>query len=104
MRQALLFSMVLLIAVLAAGCSTVGKEFDSSKVGNIKKDVTTQSEIRQWFGLPFKEGRENGQINWTYQYDEYSPSGGGRSKELIILFDDEKIVRAYRYTSNIEKQ
>lgn len=104
MRQALLFSTVMLIALLVAGCSTVGKEFDSSKVGNIKNGATTQSEIREWFGPPFKEGREDGKVNWTYQYDEYSAAGDGRSQELIVLFDDEKIVQAYRYTSNIGKQ
>lgn len=96
--------MVLLFAAFVIGCGTVGKDFDSSRVGSVKKDVTTQSEIREWFGPPFKEGQENGKTNWTYQYEEYNSFGDGQAKELIILFDDNKIVRAYRYTSNIGKK
>jgi hypothetical protein len=95
-------SRVFLLAfyMLVAGCGTVGKDFDSSKVQKIQKNVTTQLEILDWFGVPFKEGTENNHTMWTYQRDTWQAIGEGQSKGLVILFDDKNIVKAYRYESN----
>lgn len=90
-----------MIAALLAGCGSVGKNFDSSNVKNIQNNVTTQSEIVEWFGSPFKEGQENGRTMWTYQYDKYS-GGDSKSKDLVLLFDGNNKVIAYRYTSNMD--
>ncbi len=94
----------LLMAVLLfpvwLGCASVGKEFNSEKVKDIKNDVTTQLDIIDWFGVPFKEGNENGYTMWTYQIDKWKVVGEVESKGLVILFDDKNIVKAYRYESN----
>ena len=68
----------------------------------IQNGVTTQSQILDWFGVAFKEGRRNGNPMWTYQFDAWSSFGKDKSKELIILFDKDNIVRAYRYASNMD--
>ena len=90
--------MVLLLSVWL-GCASVGKDFNSEKVKDIKNNITTQLNIIDWFGLPFKEGNENGYTMWTYQIDKWN-LGKVESKGLVILFDDKNKVKAYRYESN----
>jgi hypothetical protein len=90
----------LVLCLLVVGCGTVGKGFDSSNVEKIQNNVTTQLEILDWFGVPYKEGTENKHIMWTYQVDTWQAIGEGVSKGLVILFDDKNIVKAYRYESN----
>jgi len=91
---------LLALCLLVAGCGTVGKYFDSSNVEKIQNNVTTQLEIIEWFGVPYKEGTENKHTMWTYQVDTWQAIGEGVSKGLVILFDDKNIVKAYRYESN----
>ena len=92
--------MTVLLIPFWVGCASVGKHFDSKKVKNIEKNVTTQLEILKWFGVPFKEGTENGYTMWTYQIDKWKILGELESKGLVILFDDKNKVKAYRYESN----
>ena len=84
---------------LLIGCGTVGKQFDSSKVKDISKGVTTKSQILEMFGLPFKEGAQDGLVTWTYQFDSYSSIGSNQYKDLVILFDSKDLVKSYRHTS-----
>ena len=81
------------------GCASVGKDFDSKNVKNIENNVTTQLEILDWFGVPLKEGTENGYTMWTYQNDKWKMLGEAESKALVILFDEKNKVKAYRYES-----
>ena len=82
-----------------AGCGTMGKDFNTSQVNNIQNHVTSQSEILENFGTPFKEGIENELVMWTYQFDQYNALGSTSSKDLVILFDKKNIVNSYRFTS-----
>ena len=90
----------LFILLFLASCGTVGKNFNSSQVKSIQNNSTNQAEILDKFGLPFKEGAENGQTMWTYQFDKWNILGPAESKDLVILFDEKNIVRAYRYTTS----
>lgn len=102
MKNILRLLVVTLFCSLAiVGCGSVGKNFDTAKVKSIKNHATTKAEILDWFGLPYKEGTENGNLMWTYQFDKYV-AGKTDSKDLVILFDNNNLVKAYRYTSNIE--
>ena len=92
-----------LILLLVIGCGSVGKNFSSEKVQNIQNNVTTQSEVLDWFGVPFKEGIENTHTMWTYQFDKYNVFTEAKSKDLVILFDENNIVKAYRFTSSIDE-
>jgi len=98
MKRVLLVFLVTLICALLIGCGSLGKNFDTSRVQDIKNNQTTKAEILDWFGLPFKEGIENNFVMWTYQYDQYI-AGQTESKDLVILFDNNNHVKAYRYTS-----
>lgn len=100
-RFAVGFGMISVFLVMI-GCGSVGKDFDSTNVSAIRNNVTTQSEILDMFGTPFKEGKENGHTMWTYQLDKWNLFSDAESKDLVILFDDNNRVLAYRYTSNID--
>jgi hypothetical protein len=102
MKNALrLFLVTLFCSFVLAGCGTMGQNFDSSNVKNIKNNNTTKQQVLDWFGLPYKEGTENGLLMWTYQFDKYV-AGSTQSKDLVLLFDNNNVVKAYRYTSNVE--
>ena len=89
---------------LAACYGTVGNNFDSSQIKSIQSNVTSQEEIFERFGAPFKKGVESNQTMWTYQFDKWNAVGPAQSKDLVILFDNKNVVKAYRYTtSNSEK-
>lgn len=100
-RLVSLFS-ALLITLVLTGCGSTGRNFPVAHVDEIRNGVTTQSQILDWFGVAFKEGVRNGNPMWTYQFDAWRSIGKDRSKELIILFDQDHIVRAYRYASNMD--
>ena len=90
----------ILVLFFLIGCyGTVCKNFDSSEVKNIKNNVTSQSEILENFGIPFKEGTENGQTMWTYDFNQWKALGPAQSKDLVILFDKNNTVKAYRFTA-----
>ncbi len=93
----LLAGTVMVLALSA--CGTVGKNFNDEMVKEIKINQTTKTQILDWFGAPFKEGVENGRTMWTYQHDKYV-LGEVQSKDLVVLFDDRGVVKAFRYTSN----
>ncbi len=91
----------LILLLGALGCGSFGKEFNADMVKEIKNRQTTKTEILNWFGVPFKEGLEDGLEMWTYQYDHYA-LGKTDSRDLVILFDKHGVVKAYRYTSSID--
>lgn len=100
-RFVFLFS-VLFISLVLTGCGSSGKNFPVVHVDEIKNGVTTQSQILDWFGVAYKEGVRNGNPMWTYQFDTYNSLGKDNSKELVVLFDKDNIVQAYRYASNMD--
>lgn len=100
MKKVLRFFLLgLVCVVVVSGCGTVGKNFDTSHIKDIKNQATTKTEILDWFGTPYKEGTENGSLMWTYQFDKYL-AGSTESRDLVILFNDKNLVKAFRYSSN----
>ena len=96
-----LFTIAALTALLAS-CGTFGKNFDHTRVSQIKNNVTTQTDILEMFGLPHKEGTEDGRTKWTYEFDKWSAFDETKSKDLQILFNGNKVDR-YGYTSNMRE-
>ncbi len=89
----------ILAVVLLAGCatSTIGKPFDQSHVKDLKKGVTTKLQVLDLFGLPFKEGVENGFDTWTYLERVNKIFGLNYQKDLVISFDKNNVVKSFRY-------
>ena len=100
MKKKQLNTVIFLVIFLASCHGTMGKNFNSSELKSIQNHVTSQEEIFERLGAPFKKGIENGQVMWTYQFDQWSAVGPAHSKDLVILFDKESIVKAYRYTTS----
>lgn len=103
MKHMRIFLLAVLSIAFMIGCGTFGKPFDSSRVKNIQNKKTTQAEVLDWFGVPFKEGNENGHTIWTYQFEKVKVVGEPESRDLVIMFDESQVVKAYRYTSSLSE-
>lgn len=102
MKRFVLLLSALCLALFLTGCGTSGKNFPTAHIDEIQNGVTTQSQVLDWFGVAYKEGVRNGDSLWTYQFDTYNSIGKDKSKELVILFDQKNVVKAYRYASNMD--
>jgi len=100
-------------AALVAGCVSVGENFNSGKVAQIKKGETTEAELVQWFGPP--ENRSinsdgNTTLTWNYveskvKGESFIPyagafMGGTRSKHkmLMVSLGSDGKVTSFNYT------
>ncbi|HZN40116.1 MAG TPA: hypothetical protein VFD82_15020 [Planctomycetota bacterium] len=91
--------------LMLAGCASAGRDFDETKVPNIKVGTTTRVEIEQWFGLPVNRTSLSGQPNgavmrYTYTYARATWGGASSSgKALIVDFDQKDVVVDQAYSS-----
>lgn len=54
-RRALAAALVLLAApLLLPACASRGRELDAERIPDIRRGVTTQAQLRDWFGPPVK--------------------------------------------------
>ena len=99
MRYSNRLTILLLFAALSLPLSacmpSVGRPFPVHQVRQIEIGKTTQQEIRQMFGDPWRTGLENGMRTWTY--GEY---GMKVSRDLVIRFDDQNVVKSYSFSSS----
>jgi hypothetical protein len=94
------------------GCASSGNNFDESKISAIKKGVTTETDLVQWFGEPQNRSVNSESIvslNWTYaearvKAESFIPyagafMGGGKSKvkSLQVQIADNKVT-GFTYT------
>jgi len=101
-RAARLSSLLLLAGLSATqltGCFTVGQEFASTRVPEIKIGQTRKEDISNMFGTPWRSGMEDGRPTWTYGIYKYSLFGATDSQDLLIRFDSQGIVRSYNFSS-----
>lgn len=96
-------SSLLLITAMATtqltGCVTVGQEFSSVRVPDIKVGQTRKQDVTEMFGTPWRTGMEDGKPTWTYGIYRYELFGGNDSQDLLIRFDNQGIVRSYTFSS-----
>jgi outer membrane protein assembly factor BamE (lipoprotein component of BamABCDE complex) len=91
--------LVAALAVFAVGCMTVGDDFAVGKVTSLKIGETSQQDVRQMFGDPWRTGLEDGQRTWTYGYYKYNLIGASQTRDLVVRFDDRGVVRSYTFNS-----
>ncbi len=82
------------------GCGTVGKDFNETQVNQIVNGQTTREDILSMFGQPFKKGIYNGRPIWVYEYNYYHSLGDDTSKDLIITFDSNDVVKTHQLMAN----
>ncbi|WP_437888627.1 hypothetical protein [Phytobacter sp. V91] len=105
--------MVMMISVALAGCASSGnqslkKESEASVKSKVVEGVTTKAEVKKIFGSPAKTSfTDGGKEIWTYELADVSldavsyipvvnwfgSSASGTKKELVIMFDGDKVQR-----------
>lgn len=85
----------LALAVLLAGCISVGQEFPVVKAGDLRIGETTQQEIQATFGNPLMTGTSDGNPSWTYTRVRYSVFGGAQAEYLEVQFDEAGVLTSY---------
>lgn len=91
---------LLLVFLFMIGCGTAGKNFNESLYKNIVIGTTTQKEIHSMFGSPFKKGIQNGYPVWTYEYNYYNSLGNDITKDMVIVFDQRRVVKSHQMMTN----
>jgi outer membrane protein assembly factor BamE (lipoprotein component of BamABCDE complex) len=89
----------LLLAVLAAGCFSVGTPFATQRVAQIQVGATTREQVRGEFGSPWRTGLEDGDETWTYGRYVYSLAAPARTADLKIRFDRHGVVSSYTFST-----
>jgi hypothetical protein len=85
----------------AAGCATVGRDFPSQRVVDIKSGETTKSDLLARFGRPYRRGIEDGDSTWTYVHYKIRLIGGQtHTRDLYIRFDGDR-VSSYTYNADV---
>ena len=98
--KTLLAGGVLTLAALAgAGCATVGRSFPAAPVTQIRLHYTTQAQIHEIFGAPWRTGIENGQTTWTYGFYRYSLFSPARTRDLVVRFAADGTVVSYSFNT-----
>jgi hypothetical protein len=95
---------VLALSVIVGACANVGRDFPDSRVPEILIGKTTQAQVEQMFGKPWRVGLEDGQRTWTYGKYRYSLFGQSNTKDLVIRFNDKDVVVSYSFNTTDHKK
>jgi len=90
---------ILLAITMMIGCATVGKDFPVERVPGIQIGKTTQQDIREQFGSPWRVGIEDGQNTWTYGKYLYRLIGEASTTDLVIRFDNQNRVASFSFNT-----
>jgi hypothetical protein len=100
-RYARALNIIVLISLLFVyGCGSTGKNFNESLYKNIIAGTTTHKEIQAMFGPPFKKGVQNGSKVWTYEYNAYNSLGKDITKDMVIVFTPNGVVKSHQMMNN----
>lgn len=92
---------LVLVLLGVVGCATVGREFPTERVIEIRIDQTTKSDLLAHFGRPYRRGIEDGDSTWTYVYYKLRLLGGQtRARDLYIRFTGQT-VSSYTYNFDV---
>lgn len=94
-----MFGILMIFVLLLSSCATVGRDFNVSRVTNIKIGETRQDEIRAMFGAPWRVGIEDGKQTWTYGKYIYRVFSESSTQDLVIRFDEKGIVSSYTFNT-----
>lgn len=94
--------LVCLVALgLLTGCVSVkiGREFPSPDSHWIVNGRSDRWGLQRMLGEPYQVGFENGDSTWRWLYVERL-GASAVSKDLIVRFSPDGLVRSYSFTSN----
>jgi hypothetical protein len=84
---------------LCVACVSVGRDFPAGPIPDLTVGQTTQAQVQQIFGTPWRTGYEDGQRTWTYGQYRYSLFGPAYARDLVLKFDGGGVLRSYTYAS-----
>jgi hypothetical protein len=94
-------ALLFLTGLLASGCMTLGRPFETKLVTNIAAGKTTRADIERTFGPPYRTGVDTGEEMWTYLQYHLSVFGDQRTTDLVIHFNADGTVKSYAYNTNV---
>ncbi|AMQ89237.1 hypothetical protein Q666_16310 [Marinobacter sp. ES-1] len=97
-RHLKLAGMALLLATLV-GCATVGRDFATHNVDQIRIGETTRADIQDMFGEPWRTGVEDGKRTWTYGKYRWSAFGDAETTDLVVRFNSDGTVSSYVFNT-----
>jgi outer membrane protein assembly factor BamE (lipoprotein component of BamABCDE complex) len=79
-------------AACALGCATVGKQFDTTHVNDIKKGEDDKAKIKGWFGEPHTTAPVTNSAagcveRWQWTYAHSVAGGSTVADSLVVDFD-----------------
>lgn len=101
-RRAAALVAALLVALALPGCISIGRRFPAQAVAQLQVGQTTQQQVLETFGPPWRTGIDSGQRTWTYGYYRYPLIGAPQARDLVIKFDARGIVSSYDYNTTDE--
>jgi hypothetical protein len=91
--------LLMMLVLAGAGCASVGHEFPAGQVQTIRIGETSQNDIINTFGNPWRTGIDNGLKTWTYGNYYVTLFGENEAEDLVIKFDKRGMVSSYNYNS-----
>ncbi|OFZ17057.1 MAG: hypothetical protein A2X86_00990 [Bdellovibrionales bacterium GWA2_49_15] len=98
------FGMFLLLLLGIVSCATMGNNFEFTGPQAIQVGKTSRSDLLKAYGEPFRVGYDNGDLRWTYGRYLYRMIGESETKDLVITFDANGIVKAYTYSTSMKDE
>lgn len=93
---------LLILLLIVCSCAAVGRNFSSQHLPNIRLNITTESQIVNWFGIPHKRNTQSSSdfesLIFTYVYAKGYSSGKGFARALGVEFY-KGVVNGYSFTS-----
>jgi outer membrane protein assembly factor BamE (lipoprotein component of BamABCDE complex) len=90
---------LLIMVIFASGCASIGEKFPVQDVAQIEIGKTTQKQIMDMFGSPWRTGLESGQKTWTYGNYRYALFQEKQATDLVIRFDQNNVVVSYTFST-----
>ena len=79
---------IILGFLFVIGCGTAGKNFNESLFKNVVIGTTP------------KNGVQNGNPVWIYEYNFYNSLGNNITKDMVIVFDHRGVVKSHQMMTN----
>lgn len=99
-RGVVVSSFALLLGAAVSACVTVGNAFPVEQVPNIQIGRHTPADIERMFGPPWRTGIEDGETTWQYGDYKRGLFGGTRTRDLVVRFAPNGVVRSYSFNSD----
>jgi len=91
-----------MVLAAGAGCASLGRDFSDQTAAKIVIGQTTRAQIEQQLGEPFRKGLDSGDPSVTYLYYQMGLFAAPRSKDLVITYDRNGVVKSYTYNQSVE--